>query len=539
MVRLLCVTLALAFQATFAWALGDATAQIQPKPVHLTSATGPLPPLRVWHLTDVHVDPYYVPGAKTQSNCYCETKLSCPRMGAKCGMANATDPTDFSAGIFGNSEGNCASPKSLFESALEFMAAEAEKPELGGDASKLVYLTGDYAEAGVTAACETGLRDQIPEARQQLLDIMAYDRSAIRKLLPDAKVMSSLGNHDCIPGDVATGTLGEQWKYANLTALWAADLGSDGPRGALATVKKGGYFSTSPRPGLRILSLNTNYFGVTNAKLLKDPGSAARQLQEAQLSWFEAELEAAESAGEAVHVLGHIPPVSGSDAFGDASRKMLEEVMGWRLSDSEVKTPGWMPGLYERYAGLIDRFRGTVKAQIFGHTHVDWWTLTRACPDPSPAAPSPAPPSPCAGEPTGVIVPGPAMTEGYPARNPSVRLLEFDPETYALVDARTYVANLHEANRTGKMEWSLEEGKSFRAIFGMESMSPASFQALHERMRKEGSAEWDLWKGRGDGSLYCSGYDASTARKGEVPLGPCKTCEGGCKTQWIDLLDGR
>ena len=29
------------------------------------------PPLRVWHITDVHIDPYYVPGADATS-CYCD-----------------------------------------------------------------------------------------------------------------------------------------------------------------------------------------------------------------------------------------------------------------------------------------------------------------------------------------------------------------------------------------------------------------------------------------------------------------------------------
>ena len=57
----------------------------------------------VWHITDVHVDPWYVPNADA-SSCYCETAASCPRIGAHCAVgANKTT----SALPWGNSEGNC------------------------------------------------------------------------------------------------------------------------------------------------------------------------------------------------------------------------------------------------------------------------------------------------------------------------------------------------------------------------------------------------------------------------------------------------
>ena len=39
----------------------------------------------VWHITDVHVDPWYTVGSNADG-CYCETSESCPRMGAHCDM---------------------------------------------------------------------------------------------------------------------------------------------------------------------------------------------------------------------------------------------------------------------------------------------------------------------------------------------------------------------------------------------------------------------------------------------------------------------
>ena len=67
---------------------------------------------KIWHITDVHVDPWYIEGSDSK-NCYCETTKSCPR------MDNCDKTGD--AGKFGHSEGNCATPKTLYLSALEMM----------------------------------------------------------------------------------------------------------------------------------------------------------------------------------------------------------------------------------------------------------------------------------------------------------------------------------------------------------------------------------------------------------------------------------
>lgn len=140
----------------------------------------------MWHLTDVHVDPYYVVGSDT-SDCYCETFESCPRMGKSCAFGKSTHP----AGRFGSSEGNCASPQDLFTSAVRFMASEAPH-------AAAVYFTGDFAEAGASSPCVGP--DSV--AQKQLLDIIAWDFTAVRAALPDAQVFGCLGNHDSAPGDI-------------------------------------------------------------------------------------------------------------------------------------------------------------------------------------------------------------------------------------------------------------------------------------------------------------------------------------------------
>ncbi len=134
-----------------------------------------------WHLTDVHVDPYYVVGSDTKE-CYCETYESCPRMGTKCNKTG-------DAGMYGNSQGNCASPQSLWESGIQFM--DKESPS----SPDFIFFTGDFAEAGASYAC-----DSDSPARTQILDIINYDYNTLQKVFPETMIFSILGNHDSAPG---------------------------------------------------------------------------------------------------------------------------------------------------------------------------------------------------------------------------------------------------------------------------------------------------------------------------------------------------
>ena len=88
----------------------------------------------------------------------------------------------------------------------------------------------------------------------------------------------------------------------------------------------------------------------------------------------------------------------------------------------------------------------------------------------------------CDGEAATVLLPGPSLTEGWPATNPSLRLLEFDSKTYELLDAHTYTADLHSANKAGSkdLDWKLEY--AFKKTFGMADMSAASFEALNAKL---------------------------------------------------------
>jgi hypothetical protein len=182
---------------------------------------------------------------------------------------------------------------------------------------------------------------------------MNYSTGLVRKLFPAADVLHCLGNHDATPnGDVFTSTSEMAWLYEPLAgALWAKELSTPT---AKASVTKGGWYSVSTGPKQRIIGVNTNYWASTNKGELSSASSAASKLGAEQWAWVAGALEAAAAAGEKVWFLAHIPPEY------------------------------WMPAERWKLARLLTEHKGLVTAQLFGHTHQDYFELTRACAPPSP-----------------------------------------------------------------------------------------------------------------------------------------------------------
>lgn len=87
--------------------------------------------------------------------------------------------------------------------------------------------------------------------------------------------------------------------YDQLALEWSRWL----PEEALESVREGGYYSFLVRPGFRVISVNGNYCGHNNFFLLlnsTDPFG--------QLDWLIKQLDKAESSGEKVHIINHVPP---------------------------------------------------------------------------------------------------------------------------------------------------------------------------------------------------------------------------------------
>ena len=106
--------------------------------------------LKVWHLTDVHVDPYYTVAASADT-CYCETTEKCQTCGKDCVVGDPSAPT--AARPWGNSEGNCATPQRLFESAAAFMASTSRADVNGGRRTIDQHQQQRHSTHGQTSIC--------------------------------------------------------------------------------------------------------------------------------------------------------------------------------------------------------------------------------------------------------------------------------------------------------------------------------------------------------------------------------------------------
>ena len=138
-------------------------------------------PIQVVHISDVHIDPFYVTGAP-QFGCYCETHDSCARFPESCAV---TTNASLAAGPFGMPEGDCATPPALWEGAMAFLAQEhASSP------ASFVLFTGDFGEAGLSAACGPG-----ESAQTQIVDNIARAMRSVRAAHGDQiPVYGVLGN---------------------------------------------------------------------------------------------------------------------------------------------------------------------------------------------------------------------------------------------------------------------------------------------------------------------------------------------------------
>ena len=101
----------------------------------------PLPSLRL--LSDASKSGRADTVGADATRCYCEDAAPCPGSGKGCGPGATANA---SAQPLGNSEGNCATPHALYESAVRFMASTT--PHLAGG----LYFTGDFVEAGAADA---------------------------------------------------------------------------------------------------------------------------------------------------------------------------------------------------------------------------------------------------------------------------------------------------------------------------------------------------------------------------------------------------
>jgi len=336
--------------------------------------------IKVLQLSDIHVDMQYKPGSVVD----CSDPLCCR-------SDEQTSGQNSHAGYWG-SAGSCDTPYWTLENLLSH-AASVQKYDY-------IIWTGDLPA-----------HNDWNQSRSGQTFLLTNLTSLLLKYFPNTPVYPALGNHESdpvnsFPPNYISGYNNISWLYDALARAWSPWL----PLDSIETVKQSGYYTVLIKPNFRLVSLNMNYCNNENFWMLVDPVDP-----NGELKWLVDTLSHAEVQGEAVHIIGHIPPAVGEDCL-----------KVWRSN----------------YYAIINRFRDTVVAQFFGHTHTDEIELMYS--DESLL------------HPVAIAYICPSVTT-YPNLYPGYRIYDVRPGSWSIENHYTYILNLTEANsRTSPPKWTLE-----------------------------------------------------------------------------------
>lgn len=228
------------------------------------------------------------------------------------------------------------------------------------------------------------------------------------------QVYSVVGNHDVAPVNsfppaAVDTTISSTWVYDTLYSLWTSMIGST--TAAEVAANYGSYSVVDSTTGLRLISINTNLwykqnFWLYEATMESDPSG--------QLAWLVSQLETAETAGERVWLMGHMP-IGSSDSFHDQS---------------------------EYFDQIIQRFDATISAVFSGHTHKDEFEIAYSDYTNQDFTTASM---------VAYIAPALTPTSG----NPTFRVYSVDPDTFGILDYSVYYANISSPTYQDGPTWEL------------------------------------------------------------------------------------
>ncbi|KAJ1718962.1 Endopolyphosphatase [Coemansia erecta] len=317
---------------------------------------------RFLHITDLHIDPSYVEGSTTYSQCHRPPPAKAQSASAVGGGGTQDGHRD--TGPFGIAQAKCDSPVALINATSAYLRA------VWADTLDFVVWTGD-----------SGRHDGDAENPRTFDEIIAENRiaaAAMRRTFPArTPVVPNIGNNDISPHNelAAPGH-----KRASKTFRLLADAWGDYiPAGQRATFLYGGYYardvadyaggaSSGGARGLTALSLNTIYWYRANAKV--GGCAAADSPGLAQLAWIRYQMRRARERRRDIVLLGHVAPSR------DNYRPTCYHGYA-RTATQVVPAPATRPSAA---AAARRKPRDTdglprVQAQLFGHSNVDAWAF--------------------------------------------------------------------------------------------------------------------------------------------------------------------
>lgn len=241
----------------------------------------------------------------------------------------------------------------------------------------------------------------------------------------------------------------------------------------ISIIYRGGYYKLLVRKGFRIIALNTNYCARLNPWSFYDPVDPANQLR-----WLVDELLEAELNQDKVHLIGHVPP------------------------DNRECTQAWL----FNFINIVDRFKDTIQAQFYGHTHRDEFRVMYSLWGQG-------------DEPTSIQFIGPSLTP-FTENNPAYRIYHQDRSGH-LLDSETYFFNLTEANASPNAEPNWRFSYSAQEHLNMTlGLTGNEWNSYVQRLTDDG----DLFD-----TFFKNFYRNSDVKSGQV-------CRNKCKQQMLSDL---
>lgn len=222
-------------------------------------------------------------------------------------------------------------------------------------------------------------------------------------------VYATAGNHEMHPSNAYAPLKAESenFVYSLLSSTWTQWIGA---AASTSTSQRGVYSASYDKGQLRVISLNTNMWYTQNYWLYTNDMTPD---PDGQIDWLAAELDDAEKSGCRVYIIGHMAP-GDNDAFHDQSH-YLDQV--------------------------FNRYSDTIAGMFFGHTHLDEFQVSYS---------DYSAPSAENARAVSYIAPSLTPTSGHP----SFRVYLVDPETFAVLDAETWIADMDNPSFQEKPTWT-------------------------------------------------------------------------------------
>lgn len=389
---------------------------------------------RVLHLSDIHFQPGYAEGAEAEcGNSMCCRDGALPHMGHMGTRGRPSMPAP-PMGYY-----RCDTPERLVRSSLGHVMQTGRdaRPAGAGKAFEFAIFTGDMVD-------HDPLFISYEKSVQEEIETMTY----LKRYLGDIPVYAVLGNHDTYPfAQVAQESSG----FGNLFT-WNADLMAQmweeydwlDTAAAQQVREHYGGFATITRQGLRIISLNSNFWYIYNLYnywnvASTDPRTGKLRYEDTSgvLKFLVDELLKCEQRGQRAWVIAHIPP-NGDDTLAIPAAMLTQ---------------------------IVERFSPHVVAGLFfGHTHQDQFQLLYGG-------------SRGYGhekwqeQALNVAWIGPSITP-LTDFNPGWRYYDVDAETFGVVDSHNFYARLNDSFDEGRDELDWRHLYSARAAYDPDQTWP-------------------------------------------------------------------